>query len=73
MILAHVLWDCGKVESECAVELHINEARTENLAIQIDNLVGNHVVFVEDLLAVKNLACDGADPKIFVNELVSSH
>ena len=65
-----VLGDGGEVEAEGTVELHVDEARGEDLAFEIDDFVGHDVVVIEDFLAVQDLAGGGADPEVFFDELV---
>jgi hypothetical protein len=51
--------------------LHVDEARGEDLAFEVDDFVGHDVVVIEDFLAVQDLAGGGADPEVFFDELVA--
>lgn len=71
VVSGHVLRDGGEIETKGAVELDIDEAGREDLAAQVDDFIWNDMVVVEYLLAMEDLACDGADPEIFFDESVA--
>ena len=71
LVDGYVLRDGGEVEAESTVELDIDKARSEDLAFEVDDFVGYDVVVVEDFLFAEDLAGDGADPEVFLDELVA--
>lgn len=59
----------GEVEPLGAVELGLDEAGSEDAATEVDDLVGGDVVVVEGLLVLEDLAGQGIDPEVLVDEL----
>ena len=51
-----ILWYLAEIEAKCAIELNINQARSDNLPFQVDRGVRHHVLAVEHLLTPYDLA-----------------
>lgn len=70
-ILRDIVRYDGEVETEATVELHVDEAGSNDTATKIDDVVGDELVLVKYFLAVQDLARHGAEPQILVDELVA--
>lgn len=70
-VLGHIIEQRREVETESAIELHINHAGRNDATAEINGLVRQNELIVEGRLAVDDLARHRADPEVFFDEGVA--